>query len=216
MSSRFRTVIFDCDSTLSGLEGVEELARDHRQEVARLTDLAMTGVLPLEEVYGHRLALIRPTREQVESVGQRYIETVVTGAQETVKALQNDGVTVQVLSGGLAPAVRILARYLGIADDRVAAVDVWFAMGGAYMGFDTDSPLARSGGKRQWIETVGHDLPRPILLVGDGATDLEARPAVDAFAAFTGVVTRDDIIREADVVLAGPSLASVLEYCGVR
>jgi phosphoserine phosphatase len=216
VNSRFRTVIFDCDSTLSGLEGIEELARDHQEEVARLTDLAMTGRVPLEEVYGHRLALIRPSREQVDWVGRRYVEAVVPGASETVRALYADGVTVQILSGGLTPAVRILARHLGIADDRVAAVDVWFDTGGVYAGFDADSLLARSGGKRRWIETHGRDLPRPMLLVGDGATDLEARPAIDAFAAFSGVVTREEIARQADVVLPGPSLTAVLDYCGVR
>ena len=45
----------------------------------------------------------------------------------------------------------------------------------------TSSPLARSNGKAQVIRAW--NLPRPALLVGDGATDREARPAVDAFAA---------------------------------
>jgi phosphoserine phosphatase len=51
--------------------------------------------------------------------------------------------------------------------------------------------------------------------VGDGATDLEARPALDAFAAFTGVVAREEVARAADVVLAGPSLTALLAYCGI-
>jgi hypothetical protein len=63
----YRTVIFDCDSTLSALEGIEELASDHRREVETLTDAAMRGEVPLDEVYGRRLELIRPTRQAVEA-----------------------------------------------------------------------------------------------------------------------------------------------------
>ena len=213
---RFRTIIFDCDSTLSAIEGIEELAHAHREEITRLTALAMNGEVPLEEVYGRRLELIRPTRADVERIGAGYIDALVPGAAQTVSRLQQAGAVVQVLSGGLGPAVRILTRHLGIADERVAAVEVDFRPSGEYAGFDVASPLARSGGKRHWIESAGVHLPRPMLLVGDGATDLEARPAIDAFAAFTGVVSREEVVRRADVVIVGPSLTALLPYCGLE
>ncbi len=212
---RFRTVIFDCDSTLTAIEGIDELARGHRAEIEQLTSLAMTGAVPLEDVYSRRLAIIRPSLEAIDAVGRKYVERIVPGADLVVSSLARAGVTVQILSGGLEPAVRILARHLGVASDRVAAVAVTFGAGGEYTGFDPDSWLARSGGKRRWIELFGGQLPRPILLVGDGATDLEARPAVDAFAVFTGVVSREEIVKQADFVVAGPSLAGVLPLCGL-
>jgi phosphoserine phosphatase len=208
---KFRTVVFDCDSTLSAVEGIEELARDHREEVTRLTTMAMNGQLPLEEVYGRRLELIRPRRQDVERIGQLYIRRLVPDAVEAVRALQRAGVAVQVLSGGLLPPVARVAAHLGIDPARVAAVDIYFDTAGAYAGFDRTSPLARSGGKRHWLEERARELPRPVLLVGDGATDLEARPAVDAFAAFTGVVERPDVARKADYVLRGPSLMELTD-----
>ena len=209
---RFRTVIFDCDSTLSAVEGIDELGREHRAEVARLTELAMNGQLRLEEVYGQRLDKLRPTEAEVARLGQLYVERMVPGVPDTLAALQSAGVEVRILSGGLAPAVRVLSRHLGIPDARVAAVEVYFAADGSYAGFDRESPMTRSGGKRQWVEGQGDRLVRPILLVGDGATDLEVRPAIDAFAAFTGVVTRPDIVRQADVVIEGPSMTALLPY----
>ena len=212
---RFRSVLFDCDSTLTAMEGIEELARDHRPEIARLTELAMRGAVPLEQVYGRRLDLIRPTRAQVEAIGARYVDAIVPGAVETFGRLRGAGITVQILSGGLGPAVRTLARHLGIDDAQVAAVEMHFGPSGEYLGFDAASPLVRSGGKRHWIESAGASLPRPMLLVGDGATDLEARPALDAFAAFTGVVAREEVVRRADIVIAGPSLTALLPYCGL-
>jgi phosphoserine phosphatase len=207
---KYRTVVFDCDSTLSAIEGIEELAREHHEEIARLTDLAMQGSVPLQQVYGRRLELIRPPRAEVERVGGLYVANLVPGAEAVVRELLARGVQVHILSGGLAPAVRVLARHLGLTDEQVTAVEVRFDATGAYQGFDPESLLARAGGKRAWLEREGERLPRPRLLVGDGATDLEARPAVDAFAAFTGVVHRERIAAAADLVIEGPSLAPLL------
>jgi phosphoserine phosphatase len=83
--------------------------------------------------------------------------------------------------------------------DDVHAVDVVVDMGGAYYAFDAGSPLTMQTGKRAIAERLIADgFPRPALGVGDGATDLEMRPAIDAFAAFTGVIRRDRVAREAD------------------
>jgi phosphoserine phosphatase len=207
-SRPFQTVIFDCDSTLSAVEGIEELARDHRAEVEALTEEAMRGLIPLEQVYGRRLELVRPPRGRVLALGQRYIDTLVPDAAETIAALRAEGIEVRVISGGLKPAVAALARALGLPGEAVAAVDVFFDQDGSYAGFAADSPLTRSGGKRQVIENW--NVPRPVLMIGDGATDLEAQPAVDAFVAFAGVVYRAAVVAAADYVIRERSLAPVL------
>jgi phosphoserine phosphatase len=207
----YATVVFDCDSTLSDIEGIDVLAADHREAVARLTDAAMQGELPLEEVYGRRLALVRPNRARLEALAQEYVERLVPEAREVVAALLANGVEVRVVSGGLLPAVRAVARELGLVDEMVAAVDVRFDADGAYAGFDESSPLACSGGKRVQLERwIAEGLPRPILMVGDGITDLEARPPADFFAAYAGVVERPQVVAAADVVLRDRSLAAVL------
>ena len=204
----FKTVVFDCDSTLSTIEGIEELAREHRAEVEALTEEAMRGTIPLEQVYGRRLELVRPPRGRVLALGQRYIETLVPDAIETVAALRAEGVNVRVISGGLKPAVLAVARKLGVAEEAVAAVDIYFDENGSYAGFEEASPLAMSGGKRRVIEAWR--LEAPVLMVGDGATDQEAQPAVDAFAAFAGVVFRAQVVAAADYVIRENSLAPVL------
>lgn len=206
----FRSVLFDCDSTLSRVEGIAELAGEHRPEIDRLTDAAMRGAVPLDEVYARRLDLVRPSRARLETLGDEYVAALVPDARETVAALRRDGVDVRVLSGGLRPAVRILARALGLPDAAVAAVDVYFDARGAYAGFDTASPLARSGGKAEMIATWQPAPPRPSMLVGDGATDLEARDVVDCFVAFAGVAERAAVVQGADAVIRVPSLAPVL------
>jgi phosphoserine phosphatase len=211
MRTGFAAVVFDCDSTLVSIEGIDELAGTHAAEVRALTDAAMDGSVPLDEVYGRRLDLIRPTRALVEALGRRYVETLVPGARACVASLLAAGIEVRVLSGGLRPAVLTVALELGLQPAAVAAVDIHFDPAGAYAGFDTGSPLARSDGKAE--EIAAWALPRPILLVGDGATDLEARPAVDAFAAFVGVVHREPVAAAADHVVH--TIDEVLRLAGV-
>lgn len=206
----FRCVIFDCDSTLAALEGIEVLSRAHRDEVRALTAAAMRGELPLEDVYARRLALARPTRAQIDALGAQYVAALVPDAAAVVDALHRCDVETRIVSGGLLPAVRVVARALGVRDDRVAAVPVHFTTGGEYAGFDAASPLARSGGKRELIASWTPSPPRPSMLVGDGMTDLEARPAVDTFVAYAGIIAREPVVSRADVVIHSRSLAPVL------
>lgn len=209
-TTRFGTVVFDCDSTLSAIEGVDELAAGHREAIAALTDSAMRGAVSLESVYGARLALIRPTRAAVEALAGQYIAAAVPDARETVQALLQGGIEVRILSGGLRQAILPFAAWLGLQDDHVAAVDLRFSADGSYAGFDEASPLGRSGGKHTVMEAWRRSLPGPILMVGDGITDLEARPAVERFVAFAGVIDRPAVTAAADAVIRAPSLRPVL------
>lgn len=205
---KFRTVLFDCDSTLSAIEGIDELAVHCRAEVEQLTDAAMRGRIPLEEVYGRRLDLVRPTRADLDALGRQYVDRLVPDARETVAALQAAGVDVRIISGGLLPAVLAAATALGVDRGHVAAVDVSFNDDGSFAGFDHTSPLAMNGGKRRMIEQW--NVERPAVMVGDGNTDLEARPVVDLFVAFAGVVERPSVVGAADVVVRANSLAPLL------
>src|SRR5690606_10611125 len=150
--------------------------------------------------------LIRPSRAAVDSLATRYVDALVPGARETVAALQGAGVSVYVVSGGLLPPVLATGRALGIPESNIAAVAVRFDAAGEYAGFDSASPLVRQDGKRTVIERWSPPLPRPSLLVGDGATDLAARPAVDCFAAYAGVAARPAALAGADFVLSDRSL----------
>ncbi len=210
---RYGTVIFDCDSTLSALEGVEALAVGNRREVETLTDSAMRGELPLDAVYGRRLELIRPSRAAVEALVDRYIEELVDDAAATVATLTAAGVDVRVISGGLRPAVLGLTRHLGLSDDAITAVPVYFDAAGEYAGFDERAPTARAGGKAEVIRALRAaptPLPARVMFVGDGATDLEARDEVDLFVAYAGVIERPEVVAAAPVVLRAASLAPIL------
>jgi phosphoserine phosphatase len=207
---RVGTVVFDCDSTLSTIEGIDELAREHRAEVEALTDAAMRGEVRLEEVYGRRLAMIAPTRERIDELGRLYVERLVEDAAVTIGCLEAEGIRVRIMSGGLRPAVETVARTLGVQPHNVAAVDVSFNGDGRYAGYEQASPLTRTGGKRTLLEVWRRELKGPVMFVGDGITDLETQDIADLFVAYAGVIARPPVVAEADVVVNSRSLAPIL------
>lgn len=204
----YGTLVFDCDSTLCAMEGIEELARDN-PEITRLTRAAMEGSVPLEQVYGRRLALVRPTRADLERIGARYVETLVPNAVALVAALQALGKRVCIVSGGLLPAVRRVAQVLAIPPAQVFAVDLRFDRAGLYAGFDEASPLARAGGKIGLLRGLRRTDER-LAFVGDGATDLEAAPEADRFVAFGGVARHARVLAAARVRCLDPDFRALL------
>lgn len=192
----FDRVAFDVDSTLSSIEGIDELARLRRADVAALTARAMQGGIRLEDIYGKRLAIVRPDVRMVSIVAALYVEHVVTGARTLIQQLQKSGVEVYVVSGALRPTILPLARYLNIPGSRVLAVDMYFDARGRFAGFDENSPLTTATGKRTVFEDL-RSAGRKVAFIGDGATDLAAAPVVDRFIAFTGVADRPQVSRAA-------------------
>lgn len=199
---RGKLVFFDCDSTLSSIEGIDELGRargpEAYKQVEELTNRAMDGTVPIREVFGRRMEIIRPDRDSAERVARQYVETITPGTRETIAALKDAGWTPVILSGGFEPLIRPLARELGI--DHVEAVPLHFDAEGNYAGYGADYPTTRNGGKpeiiREWQQAM---LPEVTVMVGDGVSDLETLSDVDRFIGFGGVVEREPVKRSAGI-----------------
>jgi phosphoserine phosphatase len=201
--TRFSSVILDVDSTLSDVEGIDWLAALRGADVEKwsesLTAKAMAGGLPIEAVYAERMAVVKPTRAEIEELGKVYLRCMAAGARETIAELVKNDVDVVMVSGGLREAIIPLASELGIPEENVHAVSVFFAPDGAYAGFDERSPFTQQTGKRTTVEKMR--LRAPVLAVGDGMTDAEMKPVVASFAAFTGFKRRVPVVELADYVI---------------
>lgn len=206
----FAGLVLDVDSTLSRVEGIAWLAARRGGGVARqveaMTEQAMNGAVPLEEVYSARLAIVRPSRADITALADAYRAGILPGAREALAALRARGVRLTIVSGGIREAILPLAADLGVPPGQVHAVPVTFARDGQYTGFDAASPLTRRWGKPTLLHHLALD--RPLLAIGDGSTDAElktytvgGRPQVDAFAAFVGVANRPSVVRVADYVV---------------
>lgn len=205
-------ILFDCDSTLSTVEGIDLLAGRAKvaDQVVPLTRAAMDGTLALEEVYARRLDLIRPSLADIAWLGRRYVEARTIGAADTVAALHELGWQVHIISAGVRQAVLALAASLDIPKSRVHAVELMFDMAGEYRDFDRASPLCRTGGKavicRRVLETV-----ESAVMVGDGVTDLEAMQAGVPVIGFGGVVRRERVAALASKYVDASTLIAVLD-----
>jgi phosphoserine phosphatase len=209
----FDVICFDCDSTLSKIEGIDELARrvGLGEEMSKLTDLAMNGIVPLEAVYEKRLSLIQPDKNSIDWLAELYIVEIVDGVKQVFEALLAQDKTVHIISGGLRQAILPLASFLGLPASHVHAVDIYFNEDGSYSNYDLNSPLARTGGKaeicRQLLKAQDS-----LVMVGDGNTDMEAKEAGAYVLGFGGVVDRAIVRELADFYTTESSLLSVLEH----
>jgi phosphoserine phosphatase len=211
VSAKFRFVFFDVDSTLVTIEGIDVLANGNA-EIVRLTEAAMNGEVPLDEVYARRLEIIRPTRADVDALGERYVASLVDGAEETIATLQSLGVQVQLVTAGIAQAIAPLAEHLRIPARAVHAVSLVFDDDGTYRSFDRASPLARAGGKELVVRNVLSRAKGKAAFVGDGVSDLETKPVVDLFIGFGGVHRRARVEQNAETYVRESDLRVVLAY----
>lgn len=199
-SAKFASVVFDADSTLASIEGIDWLGAlrgsEVGAEITALTNRAMSGELPLEEVYAARLNVIRPTRGELDALGEEYVRCIEPGAVDVVRHLQGAGVQIHIVSGGLRHALLPLAAAFGIPAPCVHAVDVVIDAAGEYVRLADNQSLSQQDGKPRTVRALG--LPGPSVMVGDGSTDLLVRGDTDVFVAYTAVARRPLVVAGAD------------------
>ena len=121
------------------------------------------------------------------------------GAVELCAALAERGTAVYVVSGGFRAMIEATAlEAFGVPKERIFANTILWDANGEYSGFDATEPTSRDGGKPAVIAQLKAEGAQTIVMVGDGATDAQAKPPADAFIGFGGVVARDAVVAKAD------------------
>ena len=226
----YKHVFFDCDSTLTTVEGIDALAESSGKSwrVGVLTDAAMAGDVDLEEIYARRLRTLKPTKGQVQAIRQVYKQNIVPDTIELIAALVHLEHEVYIVSGGLAEPVHEFGRFLGFPPEHIRAVGIeydqlsgewWYShdeqpnLSERYLTFD-EAPLTVSDGKAQIVGQMLRGKPGRSLLIGDGVSDLLAGPAVDLFVGFGGVANRPRVRQGAPAYISSSSLAPLLAIAG--
>lgn len=217
----YTAIVFDCDSTLSAVEGIDVLAEQLGLErrIAALTDAAMNGDQNLADVYGERLALLNPTREQVMALKHAYKAAVVPHARAVIAALHYSGLETWIVSGGLLEPVREFGIWLGVDPSHVRAVGMDFDPLAGSWWIDEESEhryltyrtghLTETTGKGEVIDSSVTSGGRRLML-GDGMSDAAVGDSVDLFVAYAGVVDRPSVTKSAPVVIRSTTLAPLL------
>ncbi|XP_057798167.1 phosphoserine phosphatase, chloroplastic [Salvia miltiorrhiza] len=196
-------VCFDVDSTVCVDEGIDELAEfcGAGEAVAEWTARAMGGSVPFEQALAARLSLFSPSQSQVQEFLEKRPPRLSPGIDALVKKLHEKNKAVYLVSGGFRQMINPVATLLGIPLENIYANQLQFGSSGEFSGFDPNEPTSRSGGKAVAVQQIRKAKGfKSLVMIGDGATDLEARKpgGADLFICYAGVVLREAVAANAD------------------
>jgi phosphoserine phosphatase len=118
------------------------------------------------------------------------------------------------VSGGFRIMIEPVAVKLNINPaTHIVANQILFDGDGTYAGFDAFEPTSQDMGKPLALQQIQQKNEyTTMVMIGDGATDAQAKPPAAAFIGFGGVVVREKVKAAADwFVTDFDDLAHILE-----
>lgn len=145
---------------------------------------------------------MKPTRQQIAQMLTEQPLTLTPGVANLIGLLNERSKHVYFVSGGFRQMIEPTAAQLGVSKGRIYANSLLFNDDGDFRSHLDSEPTSRAGGKAKVVAdlkaTHGY---KTVVMVGDGATDMEARDVpggADAFIGFGGVVVREKVKAGAD------------------
>lgn len=186
----FKLIAFDMDSTLINIECVDEIADavGRKAEVAAITEAAMRGeITDFKDSLRRRLALLKGVATQdMERVYSERLR-VNPGAAELIKACQQAGLKVLLVSGGFTFFANRVKATLGIDFARSNELEV---VNGTLTGGLVEQAwgsICDGAEKRRTLLEVASLLgiqPHETIAMGDGANDLPMMGAAGLSVAY--------------------------------
>ena len=197
-------VCFDVDSTVVTSEGIDDLAAylGCGERVAELTAQAMGGSMPFHEALALRLSAMQPQKQQVVDMLEKEPLQLTPGVADLIAALHGASKDMYFVSGGFRSMIEPIATQCGVSHDRIYANTLLYNDDGTFKSHLDSEPTSRAGGKARVVADLKakHGY-KTVVMVGDGATDMEARDipgGADAFVGFGGIIVRDKVRDGAD------------------
>jgi phosphoserine phosphatase len=204
-------IVFDCDGTLSKIEGIDELAAQNGvgTQVKQLTAQAM-GTTGLNlSLYKQRMQLVHPNEGQVQAMAAHYYQHRVVDIAETIHLFQQLGKAIYIVSAGLYPAVAGFAKLLKVPVENVFAVEIKFDALGDFVDFNHDSPLANNKGKREIVSRIKQK-HAALGYVGDGMNDLAVIDLVQRFVGYGGSFYYEKVAEHCDFYIKSQTITPLI------
>jgi len=155
----------------------------------------MTGNVKFEDALDARLSIIEPSRKSILQCLDDHPLQLTPGIEHLISSLHKRGTSVYLVSGGFRIMIEPLAEKLGVANSKIYANTICFDDQGNYSGFASDELTSRDLGKPKALAKIKENGGyKTMVMVGDGATDAQAKPPADSFIGFGGVAVRE-IVR---------------------
>lgn len=198
-------ICFDVDSTILANEGIDELAKylNRDNQISNITNKAMKGSITFEDSLESRLNIIKPSINDIHSYLKNNPPILTKNVDNFIKKLQNDNKIIYLVSGGFEPLILPCAKVLNIPYTNVIANKfIHSPQTGEYLSFDKTSFTSKSGGKKNALQYIKEKHFKnencSMIMIGDGITDLEAKPPADFFIGFGGVTEREIVKEKSD------------------
>lgn len=197
-------VCFDVDSTVVTSEGIDDLAAflGCGEAVASLTREAMGGNVPFHVALEKRLAVMQPSQDKIKQMLRDHPLQLTPKVAELISVLHTQNKAVYFVSGGFRQMIEPIAEKVGIRKDRIFANTFLFNDDGSFKSHLATELTSRAGGKAKVVANLkAQHGYKTVVMVGDGATDMEARDipgGADAFIGFGGIAVREKVRDGAD------------------
>ncbi len=207
-----RLVVMDVDSTLVRGEVIEMVAgrAGCREEVAAVTEQAMTGQIDFAESLRQRVGLLAGTPLTVLDEVYESLE-YAPGARTLLRTLRRLGYRCGLVSGGFTHVIDKIAAELEV---DYCAANVLEVREGRLTGRLIGDMVDRAG-KATALRSFAADARVPLtdtVAIGDGANDLDMLAAAGLGVAFNA----KPVVRDAaDTAVSTPYLDSVLYLLGI-
>ena len=207
-----RKFVFDFDSTLTSVEGLDVLAeislrnnpeRDQViNKIQEITDLGIDGDISFSDSLRSRISLLNANKSQLSEL----IDLLKTKLSQSV-AENKDFFTkyrdcIYIISCGFKEFIEPVVAELNIDPERIFANTFEFDKDGLIIGFDENNPLSQHDGKVSCLKSSG--IEGEIQIIGDGYSDyvMKKEGVADKFFAYTENVSRKKATDNADYVVA--------------
>jgi phosphoserine phosphatase len=203
-----KLAVFDFDSTLMDGETIDFFAEELGigQEVARITEEAMSGRLDFFESLQQRVGLLKGLDYSVvEKISQNL--PYMTGAKETIAELKKRGIKVVCFSGGFRSATGYAKDILGYDADFSNVLHQKEGKLTGLVGGDMMFNFSKGDMLVRLQKMLGVN-EEETLVCGDGANDLSMFAHAGTRVAFCA---REILKKEANIVIETKDLTQILE-----
>ena len=223
MEKQVRKYVFDFDSTLTSVEGLDVLAEitlannpkkdEILQEIVDITNLGIDGDISFTDSLEKRIKLLGATKADLEVLTEKLKGYISESVARNKDFFIENSEDIYVISAGFKEFIIPVVADYNIPAERVYANTFVFDESDKIIGFDKENPLSVTNGK---IKCLGDlNLEGEVQMIGDGYSDYVTREAGVAhkFFAFTENVVREKTIKNADHIT--PSLDEFLYINGL-
>lgn len=208
MKNQKKNYIFDFDSTLTKVEGLDVLCEitqannpnreEILQEIIKITNLGIDGEISFTQSLERRIKLLDANKSHLEELIVELKKHVSPSIKRNKSFFEDFSDDIYIISAGFKEFIIPIVAQYNIPASSVYANTFEFDADGNIIGFDRENPLSKHNGKIECLRNM--NLEGEIQVIGDGYSDYVTREAgiADKFFAYTENVQREKTVENAD------------------